>query len=74
MATGLYVLQDRSVMVAYGRRHITISCAEYKANGYRPALEKLVAKSPRADTAPGPFRGSPIEWVAWSARNPRADS
>ena len=50
MATGLYVLQDGSVMVAYGRRHIAISCAEYKANGYRPPLEKLVAKSPRADT------------------------
>jgi hypothetical protein len=50
MATGRYVLQDGSVIVAYGPRHITISCAEYKANGYRPALEKLVAEPPRADT------------------------
>jgi hypothetical protein len=74
MATGLYVLQDGSVMVAYGRRHITISCAEYKANGYRPALEKLVAKPAAGRYAQGPFCGSPIEWVAWSARNPRADS
>jgi hypothetical protein len=41
MATGLYVLPDRSVMVSYGRRQIPISCAQYKANGYKPALEKL---------------------------------
>ena len=46
MATGLYVLQDGSVMVAYGPRHIPISGAQYKANGYKPALEKLmIAKS-----------------------------
>ena len=41
MATGLYVLPDRSVMVAYGHRQIPISRAQYKANGYKPALEKL---------------------------------
>ena len=41
MATGLYVLPDRSVMVAYGRRQVPISCAQYKANGYKPAPEKL---------------------------------
>ena len=41
MATGLYVLPDRSVMVAYGHRQILISCAQYKANGYKPPLEKL---------------------------------
>jgi hypothetical protein len=46
MATGLYILQDGSVMVAYGLRHIPISSAQYKANGYRPMLEKLnIAKS-----------------------------
>ena len=46
MATGLYTLQDGSVMVAYGPRHIPISGAQYKANGYKPALEKLmIAKS-----------------------------
>ena len=49
MATGLYVVQDGSVMVAYGPRHIPISYAQYKANGYKPALEKLVAKSPDAN-------------------------
>jgi hypothetical protein len=33
-------------MVAYGSRHIPISSAQYRANGYRPALEKLnIAKS-----------------------------
>ena len=30
---------------AYGTRHIAISCAQYKANGYKPALEKLMTKS-----------------------------
>jgi hypothetical protein len=50
MATGLYMLQDGSVMVAYGLRNIRISCAQYKANGYKPALEKLVAKSPTPQT------------------------
>jgi hypothetical protein len=45
MATGLYVLQDGSVLVAYGRRQIPIPSAQYRANGYKPALEKLVTKS-----------------------------
>ncbi len=45
MAFGLYVMQDGSVMVAYGHRRIRISRAQYKANGYKPAFEKLAAKS-----------------------------
>jgi hypothetical protein len=45
MAFGLYVMQDGSVMVAYGHRRIRMSCAQYKANGYKPALEKLPVKS-----------------------------
>jgi hypothetical protein len=49
MATGLYVLQDGSVMVAYRLRQIPISRAQYKANGYKPALDKLVVKPPRAE-------------------------
>jgi hypothetical protein len=53
MATGLYLLQDGSVIVAYGPRHIVISCAQYKANGYKPALQKLVAKLPRAPKSRG---------------------
>jgi hypothetical protein len=54
MAIGLYVLQDGSVMVAYGTRHVPISSAQYKANGYKPALGKLnmskslTAQKPRA--------------------------
>ena len=43
MATGLYVMQEGSVMVAYGTRHIAISYAQYKANGYKPTLEKLIS-------------------------------
>ena len=49
MAFGLYVTHDGSVMVAYGQRRIPISCAEYKANGYKPALDKLAVKFPVAD-------------------------
>ncbi len=48
MATGIYLMPDGSVMVAYGPRHIPISSAQYKANGYKPALEKLAAESARA--------------------------
>ena len=66
MAFGLYVMQDGLVMVAYGHRHIPISSAQYKANGYKPALEKLAAKSPTARKpvvcpAPAHCRGS---WLA----------
>ena len=52
MATGLYMLQNGSVMVADGARHIPISCAQYKANGYKPILERLAAKSPGANKPP----------------------
>ena len=51
MATGLYMLRDGSVMVACGPRHIPISHSQYKANGYKPPLEKLVTELPHADTA-----------------------
>lgn len=65
MATGLYVLPDGSVMVAYGRRQIPVSCAQYKANGYKPALEKLTG--PNSLTAQKsrvpPPRGSPADWT-----------
>jgi hypothetical protein len=59
MATGVYVLQDGSVMVAYGPRHIPISCAQYKANGYKPALQTLMAKSPGANTSWSLLRSPP---------------
>ena len=52
MATGLYLLQGGSVMVAYGYRRIPISRAQYQANGYSPALEKLAAKAPVATKPP----------------------
>jgi hypothetical protein len=48
MAFGQYVMQNGLVMVSYGHTHIPISCAQYKANGYKPALEKLAVKSPAA--------------------------
>jgi hypothetical protein len=59
MATGLYLLQDGTIMVAYGARKIPISPAQYKANGYRPPFEKLKVKQAGVDKAqrqpePGP--------------------
>jgi hypothetical protein len=71
MATGLYVLPDRSVMVAYGHRQIPISCAQYKANGYKPALEKLTVTNsftaeksrirPPGESPPTGPKGAPTE-------------
>ena len=52
MATGLYMLRDGSVMVAYGPRRIPISRSQYKANGYKPALEKLATELPHALHSP----------------------
>ena len=56
MATGLYLLQGGSVMVAYGYRRIPISRAQYQANGYSPALGKLAAKGACRDEAAEPLR------------------
>lgn len=50
-ATGLYVTPDGMVMVAYGSRLIPIAGAQYKANGYKPSLEKLKVK-PGGSAAP----------------------
>ncbi len=52
MATGLYVMPEGTVMVAYGGRKLPIPAAQYKANGYKPALEKLVTMSPDAIIRP----------------------
>jgi hypothetical protein len=43
-ATGLYLTPAGQVVVEYGSRRIPMLPAQYKANGYRPALEKLAAK------------------------------
>ena len=52
MATGLHMMSDGSVMVAYGSRRAPISRAQYKANGYKPALEVLAAKGQPSAKAP----------------------
>jgi len=44
MAFGLYVMQHGLVMVAYGHRHIPISCAQYKQT-----VRKLVEVDGRDD-------------------------
>lgn len=41
MAKGLCIRQDGAVLVEYGPRKIAIPEAQYRANGYRPLLEKL---------------------------------
>ncbi len=46
MASGLYLLGDGQVLVAYGERRVPISRAQYRANGYRPLVEKLPAEAP----------------------------
>jgi hypothetical protein len=46
MATGLYILPDGRVVVEFGARQIPLPRAQYQANGYKPAFEKLLAKSP----------------------------
>jgi hypothetical protein len=35
-------------MVSYGPRRLPIPRAQYKANGYKPVLEKLAVKPPTA--------------------------
>jgi hypothetical protein len=52
VATGLYILPDGRVMVAFGARQIPLPRAQYQANGYRPSFEKLLAKSLTAKVAP----------------------
>ena len=47
MVSGIYRLADGRVMVDYGKRRGPISCAQYKANGYRPPYEKLPAETPK---------------------------
>ena len=59
MAFGLYVMPDGSVMVAYGQRLVPITCAQYKANGYKPPLEKLAVKSPAARKGPAVYGHTP---------------
>jgi hypothetical protein len=59
MPTGLYVTADGRVVVNYGTRKLSIPISQYKANGYKPSFEKLLARattSPRS--IPRPLRQS----------------
>jgi hypothetical protein len=48
MAKGLYRMSDGQVLVEYGnRRRVPISAAQYKANGYKPACDKVPPEVPR---------------------------
>ena len=44
MATGLYVTPDQKVVVSFGSRKLPIPISQYKANGYKPSLEKLTVR------------------------------
>jgi hypothetical protein len=47
VAKGLFLMSDGQVLVEYDkRRRGSISRAQYKANGYRPACDKLPAEAP----------------------------
>ena len=52
MATGLYLTPDGRVAVNYGTRKLFLPMSQYKANGYKPGIEKL---SVRDTTGPGPI-------------------
>jgi hypothetical protein len=48
MAKGLYLTTEGHVLVEYGkRRRVPIPSAQYKANGYKPAYDKLPPEVPR---------------------------
>ena len=42
MASGLYLMDDETIMVDYGNKKIPISRAQKRANGYKPPIEKLI--------------------------------
>jgi hypothetical protein len=47
MAKGLHLMGDGQVLVEYDkRRRGPISRAQYKANGYKPACDRLPAEAP----------------------------
>jgi hypothetical protein len=58
MASGVYRLADGRAMVDYGKRRGPISCAQYKANGYRPPYEKLPAETPKEAKRDRKFRAN----------------
>jgi hypothetical protein len=46
VAKGLYLMSDGQVLVEYDkRRRGPISRAQYKANGYKPACDRLPAEA-----------------------------
>jgi hypothetical protein len=48
MAKGLYLRTEGQVLVEYGkRRRVPIPSAQYKADGYKPAYDKLPPEVPR---------------------------
>lgn len=57
MAIGLYLMNDETIMVDYGTRKIPISRAQYRANGYGPAIEKLFVGPARCASSPSSLSG-----------------
>ncbi len=69
MATGLYVTPDGRVAVNYGTRKLFLPMSQYKANGYKPGIEKL---SVRDTTGPGPIPFGARAVSDQSVSNPQA--
>jgi hypothetical protein len=46
VAKGLCVMQNGQVLVEYGKRRVSISPAQYRANGYKPPCDRLPAEAP----------------------------
>jgi hypothetical protein len=46
VAKGLCVTQNGQVLVEYGKRRVSISPAQYRANGYKPPCDRLPAEAP----------------------------
>ena len=58
MAIGLYLMNDETIMVDYGGRKIPISRAQYRANGYKPAIEKLIEGTTRCGKSSSSLSGA----------------
>jgi hypothetical protein len=62
VAKGLYILNDGSIIVDFGSRKIAIPRAQYRANGYKPAVEQLLNGDPPAKCEPrGAGQRRPID-------------
>jgi len=72
MASGLYLVNDETVMVDYGTMKIPLSRAQYRANGYKPAIEKLMERPPRCGKSPGGLSASTATFAFTATARPKS--